>query len=424
MRTFILIWFGQLISTVGSYMTYFALILWAWQLTGSATALALVGFFFQVPQVPITLVAGLIVDRVNRKTLMIFGDAIAALSTLGLGTLYLTDGLAIWHLYLFAAINGGFGQIQQLAYQASVSLLVSEAQLIRANSMNAAVHYGSSILSPALAGVLYPAIGLLGILGIDLVTFAGAIATLIFAIIPQPVHTDPEPKTLTHSLTFGFRYIWKQPHLKALLLITALFWFFHDLGGAIYNPMLLARSNGSAQVLASTGAAAGIGGVIGAIILTIWGGPKRRMQGILIGFMGAGLAKTIFGFGRSLQVWIPGQFCSSLNFPLLSSSETALWMENTAPEIQGRVFAANSLVHKGLKAVASLIAGPLADRIFEPLVQSKVVTGTIGPVFGTQPGAGIALLYVLTSLALIWVGIGGYCLPVLRRVGKTMPVAN
>ncbi len=426
MRTFTLIWLGQLVSTIGTYMTGFALTLWAWELTGSTTALALVGFFYELPQIPISLVAGIIVDRFHRKYLMMLGDAIASLATLILLLLHHTAQLQLWHLYLAAVITGSFGQIQQLAYATSMTLLVPPQHYTRANSLNSMVHYGSIIIAPAAAGLLYPIIGLTGILLIDLVTFGIAIAILFRSHIPRP-STEAvlsETKHLWQEATFGIRHIWQRPHLRSLLLITALFWFFHDLGGAIDDPMILARSGNSSQALGWIGSAAGIGGVTGAIILTAWGGPKHRIHGMLMGFIGAGIAKTIFGLGRSLRIWLPAQFCSSLNFPLLGSSETALWMDSIAPEIQGRVFAANSFVLQGVSAIASLIAGPLADRVFEPLVRSRFVTGTIGPVLGTQPGAGIALLYVLASLALILVGVGGYCFPTMRRVGKTTPVAN
>lgn len=425
MRTFTLIWLGQLVSTIGSYMTGFALTLWAWNLTGSATALALVGFFSQLPRIPITLIAGILVDRFNRKHLMMLGDSIAALSTVGIGILYFTDSLQIWHLYLAASLRGGFGEIQSLAYQTSISSMVPPLQLTRANSMNSAVHYGSAIFGPALAGILYPVTGLMGILLVDLATFGVAIATLLTIHIPQPIpHKSTELEPLLSKLTFGFREVWKQPSLRSLLLITALFWFFHDLGAAIYKPMILARTDGSAQILASTATAAGIGGVTGAIVVTVWGGPQRRVHGMLNGFIGAGIAKTIFGFGQTLKVWVPAQFCSSLNFPLLGSSDKALWMENTTPEIQGRIFAANSFVLQGVSAIASLVAGPLAERIFEPAIQVQAVAWIVRPLFGTKPGAGIALLYVLASLALILVGIGGYCLPALRRADEAISVVN
>lgn len=260
MRIFTLIWLGQFVSTIGSYMTYFALTLWAWDITGSATALALVGFFAQLPRIPITLIAGLIVDRFNRKQLMILGDAITALMTLAIGVLYLTGRLQIWHFYLAAMVSGGFGQIQLLAYQTSMTLLVSKQHYTRANSMASVVHYGSNIIGPALAGPLYLGIGLPGILLIDLMTFTMAIAILLAVPIPQP-QEGTQPETVLSQLTFGFRYIWRQSGLKTLLLIAAIFWFAHDLGGAIYRPMVLARTNGSAEILASTATAAGLGGV-------------------------------------------------------------------------------------------------------------------------------------------------------------------
>lgn len=417
MRTFTIIWLGQLVSNIGSYMTGFALTIWAWQLTESTTALVLVDFFYDFPQIPVALVAGIIVDRFNRKYLMMYGDAIAAFSTLILLVLLFSHQLLLWHLYLASAVMGGFGQIQGLAYSTSITTLVPAQHYTRANSMNSMIHYGSIIIAPAVAGLLYPIIGLKGILGIDLVTFGVAILTLLPSHIPQP---PPEIKSESwqqagkfsrwrQEATFGLRYIWKSPHLLRLLMITALFWFFHDLGSAIDDPMILARSGGNTQTLGLIGAAAGIGGITGAILLTVWGGPKKRIHGLLMGFMGAGIAKTLFGFGQNLKVWMPAQFCSSLNFPLLDSSETALWMENVAPELQGRVFAANSLVLQGVSTLATLLAGPLAEGIFEPFVRSSRVAGLMGPLFGTQSGAGTALLYVLTSLGLITVSIGGYC---------------
>jgi MFS transporter, DHA3 family, macrolide efflux protein len=417
-RTFIIIWLGQFVSTLGTYMTEFALTLWAWQVTGSATTLALVSFFGQLPRIPITLFAGLLVDRLNRKHLMMLGDSIAALSTIAIGLLYLTGSLQIWHLYLAATLNGGFGQIQRLAYQTSVTLIVPRQHYTRANSMDSVVHYGSAIIAPALAGLLFPLIGLPGIVVIDLATFSTAITTLLIVTIPQPPSaTETQPKSLLAQLTFGFREVWRQPSLRLLLLMTALFWFFHDLGGAIYDPMILALSEGSARVLASTASAAGLGGVIGAIMLSAWGGPKRRVYGMLAGFIGAGLSKTLFGFGRSLQVWLPAQFCSSLNFPLLGSSETAIWMEKISTQNQGRVFAANALVTQTVSAIATLIAGPLADLVFEPALQSGgILTEIFGSIFGTTAGAGTSFLYVLCSVGMLLIGIVGFYLPKLRRI--------
>ncbi|MEO0521115.1 MAG: MFS transporter [Cyanobacteria bacterium P01_A01_bin.116] len=408
MRTFTLVWFGQLLSTIGSYMSEFALVLWAWQLTNSATALALVVFFSGLPQIPISLFSGLLVDRFNRKRLMILGDAIAALATLCIGALYLTDSLQVWHIYLAAAINGGFGQIQRLAYQASVSLLVSSRQYIRANSMNSIVHYGAEIVAPAFAGYLYPHIQLSGILWIDLATFGIAITTLLCIHLPQSESTEAteEEGHIFYQLTFGLRYVWTRRSLRKLIIIVALFSFAHDLSEAIYDPMILARTNGNAQILASTAVVAGIGGVTGAVVLSAWGGPKHRIQGIFSGFIGVGLSKLVFGLGQSTRIWLPAQLCSSLSFPLLESSETAIWMESTEPELQGRVFAANELVMQLVSTLAALLAGPLADNLLEPMMASPVMLAhPLGYIFGTGAGAGSAVLYVLCAIAMLLIGI-------------------
>ncbi|MEM8612850.1 MAG: MFS transporter [Cyanobacteria bacterium P01_H01_bin.105] len=428
MRTFTLIWFGQLVSTIGTYMTLFALTLWAWDKTGSATALVLVGFFSRLPMIVTTSFAGLIVDRFNRKYLMLLGDAVAALATIVIGILYLTQQLQIWHLYTILFVTGGFGQIQALAYQSSVSLIVPKQHYTRTGSMAAIVHYGSNIVGPALAGILYPIIRLSGIIVVDLITFFIAFATLLAASIPQPekqvelqtqltVESPVEPENWGSQFVFGFHHVWKQPSLKALLLITVLFTFAHDLGAALYSPMILARTNGSAQVLASISVVTGIGGVTGAVIISAWGGPKRHINGVLGGYIGAGLSKTVFGLGQSLTVWLPAQMCSSLNFPLLGSSRTALWMGKTASNIQGRVFAANDLVIQGASAGAVLLAGPLADRLLEPaMMLDKPLANLLSFGFGTGPGAGMAVLYTLCALVMISAGLGGFFIPSLRTI--------
>ncbi|MBD1847330.1 hypothetical protein H6F89_28770 [Cyanobacteria bacterium FACHB-63] len=140
--------------------------------------------------------------------------------------------------------------------------------------------------------------------------------------------------------------------------------------------------------------------------LSIWGGFKQPIRGVLGGIMGAGLSKMTVGLGRVPQVWLPAQFCSSFNFPLMSSSETAIWMTKVSPEAQGRVFAANAFLVQCLSAIAALIAGPLGDRIAEPAMSSS--TGLARWVFGSSPGAGFALIYTTCALSMIAIGLYGY----------------
>ncbi|WP_306557415.1 hypothetical protein [Nostoc sp. 'Peltigera malacea cyanobiont' DB3992] len=194
---------------------------------------------------------------------------------------------------------------------------------------------------------------------------------------------------------------------------------FHDVGDAIYTPMILARSGNNTLLLGSLASAAGIGGVMGALIMSAWGGSKHRIKGVLWGMVGAGLSKTIFGLGNTAFVWIGAQFCSSLNFPLNGSSENAIWLAKVTPEVQGRVFAVRSLLFQIFSAIAYLIAGPLADRVFEPAMKPNgQLAWLFGNIFGINKGAGMALLYVLCSLCMLLVGVFGFNVRLLRNIDE------
>lgn len=425
LRNFIIVWIGQLISTLGSSMTNFATTIWAWELTGEATALTLVGFFYLLPTIFIAPISGVIVDRFSRKWLMISGDTVAVGMTVVILLLYLTNNLQIWHLYLQSAIVGSFNQFQRLAYSASVALMIPKKHYARASSMEFISGYGSEILAPSLAGFLYRVIGFAGISLIDIITFAIAISTVIGVHIPQPSFTEEEQQNrppILQELGFGWRYIQARKGLLALLVLSLLFWFPHDLGDALYSPMILARSGNDIVVLGSLASAAGLGGMTGAIIFTTWGGFKRRIKGVLLGMVGAGISKIFFGLSPTPLIWIPAQFCSSFNFPMNGSSETAIWLAKVPPNLQGRVFAARLLFLQLVSAFAHLIAGPLADRIFEPAMKSKnLFTSILGRIFGTGAGAGMSVLYVLCALCMLIVGVCGYQFRILRNLEKSIP---
>ncbi len=417
-----------MVSSIGSRMTVFAITIWAWQLTGSATALALVSFFALAPSVAIAPIAGVIVDRCNRKHLMMLGDMIAALSTIGILLLHLSGNLQIWQIYLSVAINGVFSQLQVLAYQVSIPMLVSPQYYTRAASMGSILSYGSEIAGPALAGVLYPLVGFTGILLVDLSSFIFAIATVLFLHIPQPAISQARRQSqanIMHEMIFGFRYIFARKSLLALLLLVSLFGFVHDIGDAIYSPMILARTGGNAQVLASLEAAAGVGGVTGALLVTTWSGQKHRIHGLLLGMVGAGSSKIVFGLSRIPLIWIPAQFCSSLNFPWMGSCDRAIWLTKVEPDLQGRVFASHITISQLSAAIGRLLAGPLADRIFAP---AMMPTGQLAPILssilGTGSGAGMALLYVICALCMLLTGVGGYAFPALRDVEEIVPDAD
>lgn len=412
-------------SAIGTTMTQFALTIWIWQLTQETTAIALLSFFFQLPQILIGIFAGLLIDRCNRKFLMIFSDASVALCTIAIGGLYFTAHLQIWHLYGLAIAYGCFGQIQGLAYIASIPLMVSKQQYTRVSSMRAVVDYSSAILAPALVGSLYPTIGLMGIMLIDLVTFAIGIISVLLVKIPQPDQAETEQingKSIWQQLFWGLDYILARPSLLAMTLIFCLFLFTHQLSETLSQPLILARTGGNAQVLSTVVIAAGIGGVVGATSLSILGGFQRRMNGMLLGFIGTGMGELLLGLGRIPWIWMGAQFFSAFHIPLAFSSSYAIWYAKVPAEVQGRVLATAHTLGLIVGAMASLLAGPLVDRVFEPMMNSGGwLSSLFAPWLGTDAGAGIAALVILAAISMILIGVGGYMIPVLRQAEDLLP---
>jgi hypothetical protein len=162
--------------------------------------------------------------------------------------------------------------------------------------------------------------------------------------------------------------------------------------------------------------------VTGALLLSTLGGYKRRIHGLLLGMVGAGFSKIIFGLAQMPLIWIPAQFCSSFNFPLMYSCDRAIWMTKVEPDLQGKVFATHITLSRLTPAIGRLMAGPLADYVFEPAMKPEGNLAPIfGTIFGTNSGAGMALLYVMCALCMLLVGLVGYAFPALRDVEDLLP---
>lgn len=410
---------------LGSEVTNFAMTLWAWQVTGMATPLSLIIFFSHVPRIVVAFFAGVLVDRWNRKLLMMVGDTAAAISTVAILLLFLSDRLEVWHLYVTAAVNGLFGYFQDLAYSASISVMVPPQHYTRAAAMSDHIgQFGSNIIAPAIAGVLYYAIGLKGILTIDLITFIIAISTVWGVQIPQPQidASDRDSRNIWQDMTFGFRYMIERPSFLAISIFWLIFNFVDGVLTGIHSPVILARSSNDAAVYASVQSAIGLGGAIGAVVLTVWGGFKRRIHGLLLGTVLSYASMAAFGLANLPSVWIVSGFLAGVFWPLIGSSNQAIWLSKVAPEVQGRVFATRYLIAQISLPLGLGISGILADYVFEPaMMPGGSLAEIFGGAFGTGSGSGMALQYTLFSLVGVLIGIGGYAIRQLRDVETIVP---
>ncbi len=426
MKAFTLISVGQLISLMGTGMSRFALTIWAWQITGSATALALVGLFSYAPIVLISPVAGALVDRWPRKLVMMLSDLAAGLSTVAILILYASGHLAIWHLYVAGAFAGIFEAFQFPAYSAAVTTMLEKKHYARANGMMGMAESASGIFAPALAGVLLALIGIGGVLVIDIITFVIAVSMLFFVHIPQPKRTAAGAEgsgSLWREIAYGFRYIFNRPSLLGLQMV----FFGTNLTGTVaftlQAPMILARTANNSVLLGTVQSALGVGGLVGGLLLSTWGGPKRRVHGVLLGIAGGGLLGiALMGIGRSLWLWVPSGFMLMFCMQILNASNQAIWQAKVDPDVQGRVFSVRRLIAQITAPVAMLLAGPLADGFFEPAMQrGGALVNYFSPLVGSGPGAGMGLIFVLAGTFSAIIGLSGYLIPVVRNAETILP---
>jgi len=429
MKPFLVIWIGQLISMLGSGLTGFALGVWIFDQTHQATPFALTILFGSIPRLLLLPVAGSLADRWNRRFMMILSDTGSAILTLIVAILIFFGDLQVWHIYLISIFGSIFASFQEPAYSASVTMLVPKKELGRANGLVQMGQAIESIATPLLAGALFVWIGLSGILVIDFVTFFFAIGALIAIHIPQPEPTtsiDQQPgqkRSMWADIRFGFNYLWQRSGLLGLLLYYAMVNFLLNWTGVLIAPMILSQY--SPTVFGMIQTTLGLGMLLGSIVMSAWGGPKRRIPAV-IGFIAAGLVGyVITGMTSSVYLMGVGAFVLMFFIPLASANSQAVFQAKVAPDVQGRVFSIRAMISRAMMPIAFLTAGPLADYIFNPAMTEggSLANTWIGTMLGTGPGRGVGLMFVISGLTGIVISLFVYANPRIRNIEDELPDA-
>ncbi len=424
MKTFFTIWVGQLISMLGSGLTNFALAVWIYDRTKQATPFAITVLLGTIPRVLLLPVAGSIADRFNRRFIMIAADTLNALLTLIIFLLLGAGNLQIWHIYIIAMLESVFSAFQEPALSASISTIVPKEKLGSANGMIQMREALSTVITPILAGILFVAIGFNGIIMIDFVTFFFAVGALLLVRIPQPERMpEHKDKNIWQDMKFGWSYLSERKGLLGLLLYYAMVNFLLNWSAVLLIPMVLSRF--TADVLGIIQTVMGVGMLAGSIIMSAWGGAKRRIPtaiGFLVlgvtGFIIAGLQPNPFFIGT-------GVFVLMFFVPLASGNSQVVFQTKVPREIQGRIFSVRSAISQSMMPLAFLVAGPLADKFFEPLLQEggALANTFIGQILGTGVGRGIGLMFILSGLVGILVSVIVYANPHIRNLEDELPDA-
>jgi len=425
MTTFILVAVGQIVSVTGSALTGFALGAWVYQETRSTTLFSLILLFTVLPSLLFAPLAGALVDRWDRRMVMIAADSGAAVCT-GLLVLLIYSGwLEIWHIYVIMGVNSIFRALQVPAYTASVSLLVPRDQLGRANGIMQLEATSSYLLSPILAGWLLDKVGIVGVMWTDLATFLFAVSIVLAVRIPRPVVSKKDSaarNSLWKDMAVGWQFISARAGFLSLMVLFGLGNYANLMTDTLMPPMLLELS--SPTVLGSVLSTGGLGMLVGTLLMSAWGGPKKRIYGVLIFKTLAGLAIMGVGLFQSIPLIALATFFYYLPFPLVNGSDQAIWQRKVPPEVQGRVFSIRRMLAHSMIPLAYLTAGPLSDKVFKPLLSlNGSLASSLGQFFGVGPSRGMGLLIFLMGLFIVVLTVMTALNPRVRNMEEELPDA-
>lgn len=397
LRAFLVLWAGQTLSQLGSAVTSFALIVWAYSQQGTVMSVALLSVCSYLPAAVASVFAGALVDRARKKTVMLCADTGCALVTLCVLVLWKTNRLQVSHLYALNALMGVLGAFQGPASQVAVTLLTPKEHYMRVSGLQSFSGSLCGILSPVLGAALLAFGGLDAVLLCDLATFLFAFVTLGFFVrLPGTQSADRGEKYLLR-IRNGVSFIRKNKGLLGLLLYLVL---LNLIAGIAYysvlSPMILARTGGSEQALGAVNACVGLGALLGAVIVTLWQPKCGRVKLMCICYtLSFALADGLLGVGRTLAVWCVAAVLGNLPLPMGDGALTVLLRENVPSWMQGRVFAVKNMLVSCAVTAGYLLGAVMADTVAPALVsQSPFLTW----LMGTGDGRAMGLVFVLTSV--------------------------
>lgn len=425
MTAFIVVWLGQIVSQIGSAMTAFGISIWLFQQTGQATTLTWAVVAFMGPATFLSPIAGTIVDRGNRKLILIASDLVAGITTIAMLFLLLNGNLEIWHIYLLNFINGSFSSLQWPAFSAAITMMVDKEHYARTSGMMQLGDSASNIFAPAAAAAVLSIFGLQGILIFDIVTFSIAVLAILPVLVPQPpvsAESQSSRGSFWAETKYGFTYILERRSLLGLQLVFMGINLFGNLSYALMIPMILARTANNEIALGSVQTVGAVGGVVGGLLLGVWGGPKKRTHGVLGGMILSGLSAMLLGVVSTVILWAVAAFFMSFFLPFVNGSNQAIWQSKVPPDLQGRVFSVRRTIAQFLGPVSTAAAGPLADNIFEPAMrEGGSLVGAAGWLVGCGIGAGMSLMIVIGGAAGVIVALIGYTSATVRDAESLLP---
>ncbi len=400
-RKYIILWLSQSVSGLGSSMTGFALVLWAYGQNHSAMSVSLMTFCNYVPYIIVSLFVGNFIDRHSKKMIMLVSDSIAAVGSLAVLAILLAGRLEVWNIYVINTIIGVTNAFQEPASAVATGRLVPKEKISNVSGMNSFSNNMIVVFSPMLAAFLFAAGGLPLILLIDLASFVCAFCVLLFFIKIPEQYQEKKSGSPFAGIADGFGFLKKEKGILYIMLTMALINFFSRLTYEnILSPMVLARSSGSSITLGIVNACMGIGGIVGGVIVSV----KKESRHKAAAIYASAALSFLFGdlmmaAGRNTFLWSAAAAAASLPIPFIIANQNTILYRRIPSAMQGRVFAVRNAIQYSTIPVGIILGGYLADYVFEPFMASgSRIAGALGKIVGNGAGSGMAVMFLCTGV--------------------------
>ena len=400
LKPYVMLWSTQALSTLGSGMTSYVLILWLYLRSGSALRTALLSVCSYAPYVLMSIFAGALSDRWNKKKTMLVCDLLATLSTVTVFLLIKTNSLNEWHLYALNALNGLMNTIQQPASEVAATLLIPKGYVQKTSGLRSFSHSLNSILTPVLATTLFTFAGIDSVILVDLITFAFAFLTL-FLFIPIPENDVPKQaeESLLTAARKGIAWLGENPLILTLILYLACINLVASICDAALPAMLLSKQNGGKTVLGLVNTCAGIATLVGSVLVALLPAPKNRVKIIsLTLLLSMSSENFLLAFGKTPLIWCIGAVSGWLLIPVMNSNLDVIFRSSIPLDMQGRVYSCRNTLQFFTIPIGFVLGGLFVDQVFEPFMASQPANSLLRSLFGENKGSGAAMLFFIIGI--------------------------
>ena len=398
LKDFLILWSTQSISQLGSSMTGFSLTLWLYEKTGSSLSTAALTICSYAPYVLMSIFAGAMTDRFDKKRTMLGCDTFAAICTIIVFVLFRTNSLMVWHLYALNAISGLMNTVQQPASEVAMTLIMPEKYYQKTSGLRSLSRSLISILNPLIATALYSFIGLNGVIAVDISSFLAAFTALLF-FVRIPENKNDKKESVLVLAKEGLMFLRENPLIMALILFMSGVNLVASAFDAVLPGYVLPNPKGGSSVLGIVTSCSGIAMIVGSLAVSVLPKPKNRVKIIYLTMLfSLGTENFLLAFSREPLLWCIGQMIGWILVPIMSANLDVVLRTTIPVELQGRVYACRNTLQFFTIPIGLFVGGFMVDNVCDPFMRVYGNLSVLKTLFGSGKGSGAALMMLILGV--------------------------